>query len=194
MKQPKNETETHFMLKEIAKYILWGQGYTRLATEVHDMYSFDLRKTNTKNDMKSIIDVAGVKKIAKFVPHEGYHYHYAVKGFEAKATLSDYKNGFCAAPAHTCIIAPKGIIPVELIPEKIGLVEVDFEKLRIKKWSNAIRDIRGAETIRPSKRRIDSRFQNYEHYKKWCAEMLEIIAYRCSHELLFWRNAIELAK
>lgn len=41
LKKPRNETEAHFLLKEIAKYILWGWGYNKLATEVGGMYSLD---------------------------------------------------------------------------------------------------------------------------------------------------------
>jgi len=189
MKQPKNETEAHFMLKEIAKYILWGWGYNKLGTEVGGMHSLDLCKP--AKDFKNIIDVVGVKKISKHVPSVGYEYYYDVKGIEAKASLSDFKNGFCAAPAYTYIIAPKGIVPKELIPDKIGFIEVDFEAFEIKKGSNKIENMKGVKIIIRAKKRMDKRFTDDKIYRKWCAETLERTAYRCSQELLFWRNVIE---
>ncbi len=188
--QPKNETEAHFMLKEIAKYILWGWGYNKLATEVGGMYSYDFCLTG-----KNIIDVAGAKTIHPFIKGQGYQpKYYDIKGIEAKASLSDYKNGFCAAPAHTYIIAPKGIIPAELIPQKIGFIEVDFNRFSLTKQINKVTELTGVEIIVKPKRRIDSRFRDLEAYRKWSADTLERIAYRCSHELLFWRNTIEFAK
>jgi hypothetical protein len=194
MKQPQNETETHFMLKEIAKYILWGWGYSRLGTEVGNMYSLDDIGRNPKRDMKHIIDAVGIRKIGKFIKGVGTQYYYDVKGIEAKASLSDFKNGFCAAPAYTYIIAPKGIIPVELIPDKIGFIEVVFEEFSIKRGSNKIEDMTGVYLTLRAKNRIDGRFANETQYREWCRDILENIAYRCSQELLFWRNVIEFTK
>lgn len=189
MNRPKNETETHFMLKEISKYILWAWGYNRVATEVHNMYSYDLNQLN--KNFKTIIDTVGIKKCSRFVLGQGTHYYFDIRGIEAKASLSDFKNGFCAAPALTYVIAPKNIIPIELIPEKIGLIEVDFDEFSLKKFSNKVDEIKGVNVAVRAKRRIDKRFKDKEAYKKWCAEMLETVAYRCSQELLFWRNVIE---
>ena len=193
MNYPQNETETHFLLKEIAKYILWWWGYTKIATEVHNMYAFDIsgQLRAKKKGMKNTIDTVGIKRCSKFIPHEGYRYWHDIRGIEAKASLSDFKNGFCAAPALTYIIAPIGVIPVELIPEKIGLIEVDFNKFSLKKDSNKVSEIKGVRFTLRAKRRLDSRFKDKEMYQKWCTEMLETVAYRCSQELLFWRNAIE---
>jgi hypothetical protein len=177
------------MLKEIAKYILWGWGYNKLGTEVDGFYSFDLRKSH--KCFKNTIDVAGIKKVSRFIPSVGYKCYYSVKGIEAKASLSDFKNGFCAASAYTYIIAPIGIIPIELIPEKVGLIEVDFGKLAMKKFRNKIDEMEGVSLVVRAKKRIDSRFTDEEAYREWCAETLERTAYRCSQELLFWRNVIE---
>jgi hypothetical protein len=175
------------MLKEIGKYILWGWGYNKLATEVAGMYSYDLNILK-----KNVIDVVGAKTIHPFVKGEGYKpKYYDIKGIEAKASLSDFKNGFCAAPAHTYIIAPKGIIPKELIPEKIGFIEVDFNSFSMKRGSSRIEDMSGVDIVIKPKRRLDSRFQSKEDYQKWGMDTLERIAYRCSQELLFWRNTIE---
>jgi hypothetical protein len=192
-KQPKNETETHFLLKEISKYILWGWGYNKLGTEVYGMWDNDISKLFHKDGQKgqkNIIDCVGIKKI-HVAPRK---YHWDMKGIEAKASLSDFKNGFCAAPAFSYIICPINIIPIELIPEKIGCITVDFDIFELKKYSQKIPDMKGVELVRKAQKRIDSRFKSEEAYRKWCQDSLERVAYRCGSELLFWRNYIEFSK
>jgi hypothetical protein len=87
MKQPNNETGTHFMLKEISKYILFNMGYTKIGTEVGSMWSCDLNDTS-----RNIIDAVGIKKTGKMIPYSGYQYKYRwfMCGIEAKASLSDF--------------------------------------------------------------------------------------------------------
>ena len=195
--RPKNESETHFLLKEISKYILWGWGYNKLGTEVGGMWDYDISKffyNPSKNSYsrKNVIDAVGIKKISKFIKYNSNTYHYDVKGIEAKASLSDFKNGFCAAPAMTYIITTTNTIPINLVPDKIGLIEVNLDILELKKYSQKIPDMKGVELVRRAKKKIDSRFKDEDAYRKWCAESLERIAYRCGSELLFWRNYIDL--
>ena len=183
--RPKNETETHFLLKEISKYILFGWGYKMLGTEVGGMWDLDIGKKR-----KEIIDCVGIKKIHV----ASRKYHYDMKGIEAKASLSDFKNGFCCAPAMSYIICPADVIPIELVPEKIGCITVDLDIFELKKWSQKIPDMKGVILVRKAKKRIDSRFKSEEAYRKWCQECLERVAYRSSSELLFWRNYIEFSE
>lgn len=191
--QPKNESETHFFLKELGKYILFSMGYTRLATEVDSMWSLDGGR-DKKMNMKGTIDVAGIKKVSKFIPNSGFTYkhRWVLCGIEAKASLSDFKNGFCIAPALTYIIAPKGIIPYKEIPPKIGLIEVDISNASVKKMVNKIDAFTGIEIPIRAKNRLDSRFKTKEDYQNFCSQILESIAYRATSELLFWRNVIPL--
>ena len=189
--RPKNETETHFLLKEISKYILFGWGYTRLGTEVGDMHSDDLHIEG--KDYKSIIDTVGVKKVTNKKVGSKRIVYYDVKGIEAKASLSDYKNGFCVAPYYTYIIVPINTIPINLLPDKIGFIEVDLDNFELKKWSQKIPDMNGVELVRKASKRIDSRFKSEDAYRKWCQETLEKVAYRSSSELLFWRNYIQFS-
>ena len=182
--RPKNETETHFLLKEISKYILFGWGYKMLATEVGGMWDLDIGKKR-----KEIIDCVGIKKV-RIAPRK---FQYDVKGIEAKVSLSDFKNGFCCASAYTYIISTVNTIPIELIPKDIGLIEVDIDNFELKKYSQKLSDMKGVSLVRRAKKRIDSRFKSEEAYRKWCADSLERIAYRSSSELLFWRNYIEFS-
>lgn len=196
MKQPQNESETHFFLKELAKYILFHMGYTRLATEVDSMYSLDNGRTK-KGNMKGTIDVVGIKKVSKFIPNSGFQYihRWVLCGIEAKASLSDFRNGFCMAPALTYVIAPKGVIPHSEMPPKIGLIEVDISvaNVQLQRLTKRIDAIKGIEVPIRAKPRLDSRFTDKEHYQKFCANILESIAYRSTNELLFWRNVIPLS-
>ena len=182
--RPKNETETHFLLKEISKYILFGWGYKMLATEVAGMWDLDIGKKR-----KEIIDCVGIKKV-HVAPRK---FHYDVKGIEAKASLSDFNNGFCAGCAYTYVIAPINTIPINLLPEKIGFIEVDLNIFELKKYSQKISDMKGVSLVKKVKKRIDSRFKSEEAYRKWCADSLERVAYRSNSELLFWRNYIEFS-
>jgi hypothetical protein len=192
-KRPQNETETHFLLKEISKYILFGWGYNKIGTEVGSMYSYDNREKG--KDFKNIIDVAGVKKCKKKIPNSRYYdYFYDVKGIEAKASLSDFKNGFCCGCAYTYIIAPINIIPIKLLPKHIGFIEVDFDNFSLNKKSQKIPDMTGVKLVKRAKKKMDSRFKTEESYRKWCQEILESVAYRSTSELLFWRNYIEFKK
>ena len=183
--RPKNETETHFLLKEISKYILFGWGYKMLATEVSGMWDLDIGKKR-----KEIIDAVGIKKV-RVAPRK---FHYDMKGIEAKASLSDFKNGFCCAPAFSYIISTVNTIPIDLIPKDIGLVEVDLDIFELKKWSQKISDMKGVTLVKKAKKRIDSRFKSEEAYRKWCENSIDGVAYRNSSELLFWRNYIRFSE
>jgi hypothetical protein len=92
------------------------------------------------------------------------------------------------------IISPINTIPIDQIPISIGLIEVDLDNFQLKKYSQKISDMKGVNLVRKAKKRIDSRFKDEETYRKWCAGLLESVAYRCGSELLFWRNYIELKK
>lgn len=192
-KRPQNETETHFLLKEISKYILFGWGYNRIGTEVGSMYSYDFREKG--KDFKDVIDAVGVKKCRyKKLINNKSQYYYDIKGIEAKASLSDFKNGFCAAPMYTYIIAPINIIPIELIPDKIGFIEVDLNNFQLPKNSQKIPDMKGVKLVKKAKKRLDKRFKSEDDYREWCLEVLDDVAYRSTSELLFWRNYIEFKK
>lgn len=52
-------------------------------------------------------------------------------GIEAKVSYSDFINGFCCQCDYTYVIAPTGIIPIDKIPNKIGLIEIDLDNYSI---------------------------------------------------------------
>lgn len=190
--RPKNESETHFLLKEISKYILFGWGYKMIGTEVEGMWDNDISKLfhKEKKHSKNIIDCVGLKKIS-----EGRgKFHYDMKGIEAKASLNDFNNGFCCAPAMQYIICPVNTISLDILPDTIGCIEVNLDIFELKKYSQKISDMKGVSLVRKARKRIDSRFKSEEKYRKFCADCLDRVAYRSSSELLFWRNYIEFSK
>lgn len=189
---PKNETKEHYELKQIAKYILFSRGYKNIATEVYGCQgkdNFDIKGCYDKD----IIDVVGIKTTAWYnaeIPD------FKIMGIEAKASLSDFKNGFCTGCDLTYVIAPKGIIPIKLLPKGIGLIEVDLENYKI------IPDYQGIEfknilfTKRASKR-ICNRFKNeqpYDKYADWRLNLFRQISYRSTVENLYDNPNIKLNK
>jgi hypothetical protein len=185
-KYPGNETKTHFMLKEIAKYILFAWGYKIVATEVYGMWTGEYWGESEKN----IIDTVGAKKITNFIPGKGYNPYWDIKGIEAKASYADFKNGFCQAPAYSYVIAPINTVPIDELPKHIGLIEVDLDKFKIKKYFKTLSDFQGVTLVKRAKKNIDKRFGDEATYRKWCEDTVERIAYRTSTELLFKRSII----
>lgn len=185
-RQPQNETKEHYLLKEISKYILHVWGYNRIATEVTLPRSFDLKYN------KHIVDVIGAKRKKKSLHGRDFTYLYDIRAIEAKASLADFKNGYCATAASTYIIAPKDIIPIKLLPDKIGLIEVDLDDFSIKNFAKSVLDHKDITITKKAKYKIDSVFGTKDEYEKWCSMIIDEIAYRNTRELLFWRNFIKL--
>ena len=102
----------------------------------------------------------------------------------AKASLSDFKNGFCCRADRTYIIAPLGIIPHKLIPKEIGLIEVNLNNYEVKSDYYKKFVFKGiTETIKP-KTRLDCEFEgesrpeDNRRYQFWCKDILRLIAYK----------------
>jgi len=112
-------------LKQIAKILAHHKGCQVIAEEVIGFAD------KTISEKKGIVDVAGVKLSWKATNLDIITY-----GYEAKATLQDFKNGFNAGADFTYVIAPKGVIPKELIPKDIGFYEVDLQDYKLSYLKN----------------------------------------------------------
>lgn len=55
---------------------------------------------------------------------------YTLYTIEAKASVSDFKNGFSIAGDYSYVIVPKGVIDKELVPSGVGLLEVDLDVIK----------------------------------------------------------------
>ena len=188
--RPGNETQEHFMLKQVAKKWLYEKGVNFIGTEVYVE-----SEEESPYGRKKIVDVVGVQEkiirpfnseltrrmkkweeessidktyielfrrhplsVSDFMVREGWEEEkreiekvlkdsgktldwlvhtlmnrrktkYTLFTMEAKASLSDFKNGFSVAGDYSYVIAPAGIIKKELIPDGVGLIEVDMERV-----------------------------------------------------------------
>ncbi|MGJ0846453.1 hypothetical protein ACR77J_07185 [Tissierella praeacuta] len=209
-KRPLNESEVHYELKQIAKYILKRKGYSIIGEEVIVGIGQDLQTDLTFNknaNYKSIIDVIGLKTKGTYYyykHHKTREYIYRKPtfqciGIEAKTSLEDFKNGFCCKPEKVYIIAPKDIIPIHLVPKDIGLLEIDLDNYNIKYKGNEGFIFEGIyETVKP-KIRIDKSFvdtitkpKDNLYYQTWCEDMMRTIAYRHTNDDLFKNNKIPI--
>lgn len=210
-KRPLNESETHFELKQIAKYILKRKGCSIIGEEVIVGCSKYLNNEyrnifNQNAEYKSTIDTIGLKTKGTY----SYYAHWQEKeytyekptfqciGIEAKASLEDFKNGFCCNPERVYIIAPKDIIPIELIPKDVGLIEVDLDNYRISHTGGEF-IFEGIEEVIRARSRIDESFidttiklKDNIHYQTWCEDIMRTIGYRHTNEDLYKNNKISI--
>jgi hypothetical protein len=213
--RPRNETNEHNTLKEVGKYLLFMWGCRIIGTEVRGLHGYD-------DDIRKSIMTAGLRPVDESKTTEEYYgKHYKVpktrvlplinKGtadvvgvklvkdkvsvicIEAKASLSDYKNGFCYGAERTYVIAPKGVIPVECIHKNVGLIEVDLENFKLVD-NRELGFINGVNIVKNARRRLDARFKNNESYQVWAQKTAINTAKRCTNELLFWNNKIPIYK
>lgn len=152
---PKNESFEHFTLKEIGKLYL---KHNQLCNFVADEFTiphyfsrlaekqFDL-KLGYKIHNKSITDAFGFKAT--------YSGDVTIKSVEAKASYSDFQNGFCIGGEYNYLIAPKGVIPVDEVPSFVGLIEIDFDKFYYKgnRIKSGYKTIQRARKIKIPKKR-----------------------------------------
>lgn len=190
----KNESKEHYELKQIAKYILYSKGYNCIATEVqfnkYCDYLKDYNWFNSKALTKSIIDVVGIKGNMLNLRQDTLD-EYKMMGIEAKASYQDFLNGFCCQCEYTYIIAPKGIIPIDKIPAKIGLIEVSLDEYKIKRRNNF--KFTGITTTKQCSSRKKELYKN--NNKKHNIDMfntLREIAYRNTVNDVFKNNEIEV--
>lgn len=140
---------------------------------------------------KNIIDTIGAKnKYCYKKIQDGCK----IMGIEAKASYQDYLNGFCCQCEYTYIIAPVGIIPVDKIPLRIGLIEVDLDNYVI---DNSVRNktfcFKGIETVKQCLSRKKQIYEgNNNRYIIDTLNILKSIAYRSTVNDLFKNNEIEI--
>jgi len=112
-------------------------------------------------------------------------------GIEAKASYSDFLNGFCTQCEYTYLIAPVGVIPIDKLPAKIGLIEVDILKYTIKNKINKF-EFKGINTIKQCSSRRKEIYKRNDIYLVDTFNILRKIAYRNTVNDLFKKNEIEI--
>lgn len=178
--QKGNETRNHYILKQLSRIIAFNLGYKIGAEEV-DMFSV--------NDFgrKNIADYIGLKYIHKWVKGK---YEDDIKSIciEAKQSKSDYKNGFVSSCDVNYIITPKGLLNKEDMLKGVGLIEVDFDELKIDYKHMEI--IKGVTVVKRA-----GKADNLNSFKDetWSNKinLLRKIAYRSTVETMFIRHGLK---
>lgn len=136
---------------------------------------------------KNIIDVVGAKTKSWYcgIPEV------KIMGIEAKASKSDFRNGFCTGCEYTYIIAPIGIIPVEELPKNIGLIEVDLKNYSLTNLKNGFA-YTGITITKRARSRLATRFKTKEALQKWSINMVKDIAYRSTVENIYKNPRIKI--
>ena len=114
---------------------------------------------------------------------------YKVMGIEAKASYSDFLNGFCCQCEYTYVIAPVGIIPVDKLPKSIGLIEVALEKYTIKNKFNKF-EFKGINTVKQCSSRRKEMYKRDDIFRIDTFNVLRKIAYRNTVNDIFKKNEI----
>jgi len=116
---------------------------------------------------------------------------YKVMGMEAKVSYSDFLNGFCTQCEYTYIIAPVGIIPVEKLPPKIGLIEVNLTDYKIRLGSK-FEMIKGITTVKQCASRRKEIYKRNDIYLVDTFNIIRKIAYRNTVNDIFKKNEIKI--
>lgn len=143
IKKPGNETEEHFLLKNVAVSLLkhrFGCQYVGSELEIGTYYNEQLRKEYP--DFKWIKKVADAVGIQRRKIKGGYQY--VVRNIEVKISKRDIDNGYCTSGDYNYVMIPKGLKVKNLILPFMGIIEVDLEKLE---WKNGFVPIDGVEIV-----------------------------------------------
>jgi hypothetical protein len=98
------------------------------------------------------------------------------------------------------IIAPKGIIPIELLPPKIGLIEVNLKDYKIV-YNNKDNkfEFSGINEVVKARSYLDEYFgknkvkaKDNKKYQQWCKQMLRMIGSRYTIDGLFKKYEINV--
>jgi len=116
---------------------------------------------------------------------------YKVMGIEAKASYSDFLNGFCCQCEYTYVIAPVGIIPIDKLPPKIGLIEVNLTDYKIRLGSK-FEMIKGITTVKQCASRRKDIYKRNDIYLIDTFNVLRKIAYRNTVNDLFKKSEIKI--
>ena len=156
----------------------------------YSQYLKDYEWFNGKAISKNTIDVVGIKGNMLNLKNNNVD-SYKVMGIEAKASYSDFLNGFCCQCEYTYVIAPVGIIPVDKLPKGVGLIECDILNYTIKNKFNKF-EFKGINTIKQCSSRRKEIYKRDDIYRVDTFNVLRKIAYRNTINDLFKKNEIKI--
>jgi len=145
---------------------------------------------NKKATTKNTIDVVGIKGNMLNLRQNTVD-NYKIMGIESKASYQDFLNGFCCQCEYTYIIAPVGVIPVEKIPNKIGLIEVDLDNYIID-YRRRKFEFKDIITIKQCSSRKKELYKKNDMFRIDTFNVLRKITYRNTVNDIFKKNEIEV--
>lgn len=171
---------------------MYQKGYNCIATEVqfskYCQYLKDYSWFKPKATSKNTIDVVGVKGNLLNLKENTVD-KYKVMGIESKASYSDFLNGFCCQCEYTYVISPIGVIPLDKVPDKIGLIEVDLTNYTIRNTSRGF-EFTGIQTTKQCSSRKKDIWKRNDIYRVDTFNVLRRIAYRSTVNDIFKKNEI----
>lgn len=179
---PKNESSEHYLLKQVARIVLYNRGYYFIAEEMF------IRGLMTDDTTRTTIDMVAVDK------KKTHSY-----GIEVKVSLADFKSGFCDRCNYTSILCPEGVIPKELIPDHVGLIYCNLDKLMyVTNAKDSI--IKGVTTIKKAKFCVNLRYwiDDDTYNNDFMLNEISILADQIGranvNELMFHSNRVPMYK
>ena len=146
---PKNESDLHFFLKQVALALLAQRFKCRLiATEV---YLPDISKEREKLRKEYFRENKGI--YADAVGLNTKHLHSknqkdTVYSIEVKVSKQDFQNGYCVDADLNYVLTPKDLINPKDLFQGVGLLEADLESLRYYKSG----EIKGVKVVKKPQR------------------------------------------
>ena len=145
---PHNESYEHYMCKIASRLMAYRQyGCKLVGLEIQGMYHYDVLKDEDGREFgnKTRIDACGIKYDGYTVDKFG-HWSYdlskaKVYGFEAKASVQDFRNGFSAKCPYTFIVCPEGVVQPEMVPKHIGLIWVNFNQFAYTRYDGIVHGV-----------------------------------------------------
>lgn len=134
--RPKNESHTHFLLKQISIMFLWRMNCRMIGTEVDMGKSMAEGESNRLGTLKTIVDAVGLQHNGKYDKlfdkdgnPVGFRHGYNIRSVEAKISRGDFRNGFNMVADYSYVICPKDMIQPSELPKKVGLIYVDLDAI-----------------------------------------------------------------
>ena len=177
---PRNESKEHFLLKHVGRIYFWQRGFRIVGQEI-----YGLRDWRAQRDCVDVLAV-GERKIGEMKM-------LCSKAIEVKVSRSDFKSGFCKGADFTSILCPKGMIDPDELPQGVGLIEADIDRLRIK--VSGIMELEGVEAIKKAQyNKTAFGIERIEDHQRYIHSLVHTIAAQNTRELARFGVPEELEK
>lgn len=119
-----------------------------------------------------------------------YKEEYLLVSLECKQSLQDFRKGFSVTGDHAYILVPKDLVSLNELPNKMGLLEFDFDKFHeTKDWEVSL------QVKKKPRKHYDSMFLkdfkdpnsvDLDYHAQFCRELVFSICQESTEETIFW--------